>query len=297
MGLDPKGFRRPLRSLPCLLFILAALLAGCAPSAIAALPATPTVTASVTPEPSQTASPSATALPPTLMPAPSETPRPPAALCSPLQDFTLSELPDILSNPYNPPPPGSDNAHQGIDLSFYRYGDHQVMIGLPIQAVLSGTVAMSTEARFPYGYALMIETPLDSLPQSWLDQIVVPTLAPTLTLENNPLTCPTPAASPRWNPEKRSLYLLYAHMQERPTLQPGDSVQCGQPIGKVGHSGNAVNDHLHFEVRVGPSGARFSSMDHYDNAASAEDMWNYCTWRITEQFQKIDPGKLLFLAP
>ncbi len=120
---------------------------------------------------------------------------------------------------------------------------------------------------------------------------------PPWRLEDNALTCPTPAAPPAWDAEKRSLYLLYAHLEEKPAFQPGDAVQCGQQIGKVGNSGNSINEHLHIEVRVGPAGARFSSMDHYDNAASAEDMWNYCTWRISEQFQKIDPTKLLFMQP
>ncbi len=296
-GLRDRSGRRELNFAASLVLTLALLLAGCAPTTVAALPSTVAATAGSSPEPARTPSPSATALPPTLTPAPSETPTPAVGLCSPLEGFALAELPNILSNPFNPPPPGSDNPHQGIDLSFYRYGDRLGMLGLPIQAVLSGTVAMSTEERFPYGYALLIETPLDSLPQNWLDQIVIPTPAPTLTLENNPLTCPTPQVAPQWNLEKRSLYLLYGHMQEKPAFQPGDQVQCGQQIGKVGNSGNSINEHLHFEVRVGPSGASFASMDHYDNAASAEDMWSYCTWRITELFQKIDPGKLLFLKP
>ncbi len=275
--------------------LLAFAISSCAPAAATATPAIPTASAS--PVPTQTPTPTGTPLPPTLTPEPSETPQPPAALCSPLEGFSLSELPNILSNPYNPPGPGSDNAHQGIDLSFYRYGERLAMLGLPVQSVLAGTVAMSTDERFPYGYALLIETPLDALPQSWLNEMAVPTLAPTLTLVNNPLACPTPAVYPDWDPEKRSLYLLYAHMEERPTLQQGDPVQCGQAIGKVGHSGNAINDHLHFEARIGPSGARFASMDHYDNGASADEMWSYCTWRISELFQKIDPGKLLFLQP
>jgi hypothetical protein len=60
----------------------------------------PTLTATVTP--SHTPSPQPTETPaPTLLPT--ETPVPRLSVCSPLQGFTLEELPDILSNPYNPP--------------------------------------------------------------------------------------------------------------------------------------------------------------------------------------------------
>ncbi len=287
---------KPLFTVKALL-LSALLLAGCAPATAAAIPAATRISAADTPTLLAVLAPTNTPLPPTLTPAPSETPSPAMAVCSPLEGFSLSELPNILSNPYNPPRPGSDNPHQGIDLSFYRYGDRLGMLGLPVQAVLPGTTAMSTEERFPYGYALLIETPLEALPQSWLDQLAVPTPAPTLALDGNALSCPTPETPPAWDLEKHSLYLLYAHMQEKPAFQPGDAIQCGQRIGMVGNSGNSINEHLHLEVRVGPAGARFNSMDHYDNAASAEDMWSYCTWRISEQFQKIDPTKLLFLQP
>lgn len=300
--IDPPGRRA--RRFSSVVFlspaaILLALVAGCTPiSAGAVVPATPlsTAEATLTPQPSLTPAPSATPLQPTATPQATQTAPSLPALCSPLGDFELTELANILSNPFNPPPPGSDDPHHGIDLSFYRYKDHFGMLGLPVHAVLTGTVAMSTTERFPYGNALIIETPLEALPESWSAQLAVPTPAPTLEL-NTPLTCPTPENAPVWNLEKRSLYLLYAHLREKPDLQPGDPVYCGQQIGAVGNSGNSINEHLHLEVRVGPAGAQFTSMDHYDNAATAEEMSNYCTWRISELFQKIDPTRLLFLQP
>ncbi|MEB3317617.1 MAG: M23 family metallopeptidase [Cyanobacteriota bacterium] len=41
---------------------------------------------------------------------------------------------------------------------------------------------------------------------------------------------------------------LYAHLFEI-AVQPGDSVQRGQPVGRVGDSGRASTPHLHFEIR------------------------------------------------
>jgi murein DD-endopeptidase MepM/ murein hydrolase activator NlpD len=86
-------------------------------------------------------------------------------------------------------------------------------------------------------------------------------------------------------------------MKEPMELQPGQAVTCGQTIGAIGSSGNALNPHLHLEVRAGPSRASFSSMAHYDNSASAEEMANYCAWRVSGIFQLIDPLRLLSAAP
>ncbi|MEA5423020.1 M23 family metallopeptidase [Synechococcus sp. CCY9202] len=44
------------------------------------------------------------------------------------------------------------------------------------------------------------------------------------------------------------LETLYAHL-EATDVQPGDAVQAGQSIGRVGMSGQATGPHLHFELR------------------------------------------------
>jgi murein DD-endopeptidase MepM/ murein hydrolase activator NlpD len=167
--------------------------------------------------------------------------------------------------------------------------------GHPVQAVVPGKVAAAIRDRFPYGNAVLIETPLEELPSGWLDEGGFPTLAPTLQ-PLPALTCPT-AQPLDWDFTTRSLYTLYAHLQEPPALERGETVACGQALGAIGASGNALNPHLHLETRLGPSGARFESLAHYDASASPEEMENYCTWRVRGVFQMFDPMRLLAELP
>jgi murein DD-endopeptidase MepM/ murein hydrolase activator NlpD len=44
----------------------------------------------------------------------------------------------------------------------------------------------------------------------------------------------------------------YLHMLEPASVGKGDQVNAGQPIGRVGESGNAVGCHLHFEIWTAP---------------------------------------------
>jgi len=46
------------------------------------------------------------------------------------------------------------------------------------------------------------------------------------------------------------VFVLYGHLS-RIDVQPGQSVQPGQPVGRVGMSGVAIGPHLHIEVRIG----------------------------------------------
>jgi murein DD-endopeptidase MepM/ murein hydrolase activator NlpD len=166
------------------------------------------------------------------------------------------------------------------------------LAGEPVQAVMMGRVAAVIEDRFPYGNALLLETPLQALPPDWLDPGWIPALAPTLS-SNPALTCPTPAAPPALDFSRRSLYVLYAHMQAKADYQLGQTVRCGEQIGEIGQSGNALAPHLHLEVRVGPSGERFVGLAHYETRASSEEMSNYCVWRVSGVYQLVDPLQLL----
>lgn len=283
-----------------------ALLAGlcaCAPAenAVVGSPAPPgvlsvTVISEVTivamRNPTETPSPTANALPePTNTPVPA----PPMRVCSPLEGYSLGELTELVSNPYAPPRTGSDDPHQGVDFAILEPVTHIALTGHPVLAALEGVVAGVIAERFPYGSALIVETSLERLPPAWQEALAIPTPAPLL-LPHPVLTCPLPEGwSPDETPATRSLYLLYAHLESLPEAEPGQSIGCGDAIGGIGMSGNALNPHLHFEARIGPAGARFTSMAHYTASASAEEMFNYCWWRVSGAFQLVDPMEVFRL--
>ena len=203
----------------------------------------------------------------------------------------MADLPGQITNPYHPPAPGSDDPHQGVDLGYFLPGSRVAVSGLTVQAALSGRVAAVLQNRFPYGYAVLVETPLEALPAG-LAESAVPTPAPTLVL-HTPLTCPDAPPLTITDTEERSLYVLYAHLKEPPIVGIEDTIACGQAIGVIGDSGNALNPHLHFEARVAPAGLRPGSMAHYDASATAEEMNRYCLWRISGFFQLVDPMLIL----
>jgi murein DD-endopeptidase MepM/ murein hydrolase activator NlpD len=276
------------------------ILAGCT----APVPLTPALpsTETLTPTPEATPIPTSTPAPvfsPTLTSTirPYATPTPPVEICSPLEGISLKDLvqPDLLKNPFDPPRPGFDSGHQGVDFSYWSRGERETMLGLPIHAVLAGRVAGVILNRYPYGNAVIIETPLEALPAGWIAAMQVPTPGPTVVPAAS-LYCPAGADFGETGPD-RSLYLLYAHMREAPLVAIGKNVSCGEQIGQVGTTGKSVNPHLHLETRVGPSGASFKDMAHYDNAATNEEMANYCAWRVSGLFQMFDPIRLLSLQP
>lgn len=231
---------------------------------------------------------------PTLTPSPSPSPtiQPPTEICSPLAGYELAQLAGQVSNPYNPPPPGSDDPHYGVDLADFSLPERIARSGMPVQAVLSGQVAGAIVNRFPYGNALIVETVLDDLDDLTLSRLSLPDPPLDLT-QPLTLTCPPYPVPEDWQTRPRSLYLMYAHLRDAPALRIGDPATCGQVIGAIGDSGNALVPHLHLEARVGPAGAIFPSMAHYDLSASQEEMAVYCLWRVSNLFQSIDAMCLL----
>jgi murein DD-endopeptidase MepM/ murein hydrolase activator NlpD len=214
-------------------------------------------------------------------------------VCSPLDGIPIYQLEELISNPFSPPPPGSDGPHQGIDLADIGVGG-VAREGLQVNSVLPGKVAAVILDRFPYGNALLVETSLDSLPPGSLLHLSLPHWDGISPL-SSALTCPELSPSPDWDREELSLYILYAHLQSRPSFEPEDEILCGQMIGHIGSSGNALNPHLHLELRAGPAGTRLISLAHYDPSASLDEMGAYCAWRVSGIFRLLDPMSLFSL--
>jgi murein DD-endopeptidase MepM/ murein hydrolase activator NlpD len=188
-------------------------------------------------------------------------------LCSPLASEEIEELWEIVSDPYNPPPPGKEDRHQGVDFSYYRREERVGIEGEEIHAILPGIVVAKVINRLPYGNMVIIETPRDLLPLDLLAELKINRM--------------------------ESLYHLYAHMKEEPLVDLMDQVECGQPLGAVGLTGyNVVNAHLHLETRIGPRDTVLDTMVFYDTSATELEMERYRRWRTGGEFVHFDPMNL-----
>jgi len=143
------------------------------------------------------------------------------------------------------------------------------MLGEPVQSILPGVVASVLDGQYPYGNMVMIETKTADLPAALSEQIEIP--------------------------EKSSLYILYAHLDQPPMVVLGDQITACQSLGVVGMSGNTDIPHLHIETRWGPPGQVFESMRFYDTQATQAEMDAYVLWRTSGVFQHFNP--LYLLAP
>jgi murein DD-endopeptidase MepM/ murein hydrolase activator NlpD len=234
----------------------------------------------------QTSEPSSTPIPSTPTPELIKT------VCSPLEGETLNSISEILTQSFKMPRSGNDDGHQGVDFSFYRRNERVGIEGLQVFAALEGKVITILHDRAPYGNAVIIETPLDSLNSDLISQFQLPAIQPTVVPDPR-VNCPPGELNFSVDKEKKSLYLLYGHLLNAVSLSPGEDVKCGQQIGLVGNTGYSTNPHLHFETRLGPSGARFDSMAYYIAQSTVSERYNYCVWRVSNLFQLFDPMNLL----
>lgn len=193
-----------------------------------------------------------------------ETPTPEFIVCSPLAGVELGYLTKIISDPYRPPPPRSDDRHEGVDFSYYNLdGKRTFIAGVGIKSVLPGIVAASISDSFPYGNFVIIETPREWMPVAMQHRLEIP--------------------------KGSSLFLLYAHMQSAPVVAMGEVVDSCQLVGKVGKTGNSAVAHLHLEARRGPAGATFESMAAFQPTIKPEERANYKLWRTSGKFVHFDP--------
>jgi len=215
---------------------------------------------------------------------------------SPLVDYSIDELIDMISNLYNPPKPGSDDPHQGVDFSIVDPKLGYAIKGSTVQVILSGEVVMVMNDRFPYGNSILIETPFESLPSSWKDFIgKLP--SPALFEVKQALTCPEGWDKSQNGNHDLSLFILYAHLDEVVEWEVGDQILNGEVIGAIGNSGNVLAPHLHIEMRYGDSESLTGSMAHYHVTASEDEMAIYCRWRVSGWYRLVDPMGLLLLDP
>ena len=284
------------KTLPIYCGLLCLLIAACSPSSPSTITGQletiehtelfHTQVSTATPAPSASSTPEAIELSPT--PHPSRTPEPTPEICPPLKDIPISNISKLVVNIYNPPKPGSDDAHQGVDFAILNPDTLITLTGAPIQAVLDGKVVTTISDRNPYGNAILIETQISDLSTDWITKLQLPGPIPTLP-PHPALTCPDTGYFTNLLGENLSLYLLYAHMENPPEQNPGDLVNCGDQLGTIGATGNALNPHLHLEVRIGPSEIPFTSLVHYDTRAKPEEMEAYCVWRVSGLFQPVNP--------
>jgi murein DD-endopeptidase MepM/ murein hydrolase activator NlpD len=192
-------------------------------------------------------------------------------LCSPLAEHKIEDLLEIISSPYNPPPIGKDDRHQGVDFAYYNSGGRVSIEGEGVSAIFNGWVTASIENRLPYGNMIILETPYANLPLNLIDNLDIN--------------------------RGESIYHLYAHLSEPPIQKIGDWVLCGDLIGHVGKTGyNIPVAHLHLETRIGPAGERFMEMAYYDTRANEKEMANYELWRLSGKYHHFNPMKL-FIEP
>jgi len=238
---------------------------------------------------------------PSITPAITETPIPPTPtwfliteVCSPLGGERLEELGEIITQPYKTPRSGNDDGHHGVDFAYYRRKDQLGIEGTTVNAVLDGEVATIIYDKWPYGHAVIIETEINEIDPALLEKLILPQAVPTV-IPDPRVNCPSGELNFQLNQTKRSIYTLYAHLKDLVNYQVGDTIQCGQKIGEVGNSGYSSNPHLHFETRIGPSGARFESMAYYTVQSTEAERYNYCVWRVSNLFQLFDPMILLYI--
>ena len=230
---------------------------------------------------------------------PTTTPSPTAIeinVCSPLFDYPTENLVNMISNPFLPPKSGSDDPHQGVDFSVIDPDLRVALKGSAVQSILAGEVVMVMNDRFPYGNAILVETPFLKLPVGWKEKLENQP-KPELFGTNTTLTCPAGWDLPDQENMDLSLYILYAHLDTPIAYALGDQVDCGDGIGSIGDSGNALVPHLHVEMRYGFSSGIEGSMAHYTVSADQHEMSNYCRWRVSGWFRIIDPMDLFFTNP
>src|SRR5665648_254605 len=228
----------------------------------------------------------------TIPDTPTNTSIPVFQVCSPVESIKLEDITSMIYNPYYPPVAGSDDPHQGVDLSDVDLDTLIAKTGLGVNSIINGQVVMVLNGRFPYGNAVLVESTYDTLPPGW-QKTVSNGPAPANWGTVPALTCPSGWDQDPESKSDPSIFVLYGHLENRSEVTQGQLLKCGEHIGSIGMSGNALSPHLHIEIRYGPPSGLTNSMAHYDTSASLDEMSNYCQWRVSGWYRLLDPISLL----
>lgn len=208
---------------------------------------------------------------------------------SPLESILFEELVNLVSNPFQSPSFGQDDGHHGVDLAFYSYREFESIDNHAVLSILPGKISAVIFNRPPYGNAIIIETEFISIEDNVLSKIDQLNLINEIRTSSF-LNCPDYSETDiQGASKKESLYVLYGHLKNAPTFEIGEEIAQGETIGNVGNTGNSGNPHLHLETRIGPAHATFTTLAHYDNSATLQEMKNYCLWRVSNLFSLFDP--------
>lgn len=193
------------------------------------------------------------------------------SICSPLASVPFEELSSVVSDPYDPPPMGKDDRHQGTDFAYYRRFDRASIADDVVQSVFSGKIASIIDDKFPYGNAVIVETPFE---------ILSPEIQQKIGIQDN-----------------QSLYTLYGHLASISVQKISNEVIACQPVGNVGKTGNTGVEHLHLEMRIGPSNQVIQSMGNFMPEITESEREAYTLWRTSGVFLHFDPMKILDNTP
>jgi len=184
--------------------------------------------------------------------SPSQTPLSPSSTATPCPaDVCTTASQYFLARPITLP--GNDK----VDAS-YRFGSTQGgrhdphhgveflnRYGTPVLAAADGVVVVAGDDRLPTSAHGVWPITFYGLYSNFYGNLVA-------------IEHPVPEALRQSYPgTPQNLYTLYGHLSEI-SVKVGDVVKTGQQVGKVGMTGIAEGNHLHFEVRLGENSYKSS---------------------------------------